>query len=83
MKNKRDMADLQELINKGMEYVLYTDGVGHILEVACGTVAIYDLRLRLNEAEMLRFESEGEQFLAAFADEIRTFPSRYYDRNIR
>lgn len=77
------MAALQELINKGMEYVLYTDGVGHILEVMCGTVAVYDLRLRLNEAEELRFAAEGELFLAAFADEIRTFPSRYYDRNIR
>lgn len=78
-----NMNNWQELINKGMDYVLYTDGEGYILEVPCGTVAVYDLRLRLNEAETQRYLNEGERFLDEFADQIRTFPSRHYDRHIR
>ena len=75
---------LNEIIKENWEYVLYQSEAGDLyFSVVCGTVGLYDLDIKLTEQGKLEFESEGTVFLDTLAEEVRTYPSRYKDRQVK
>lgn len=73
---------MQELINKNWDYILSQSEEDYILEVVCGTVAIYTITFKLDEAEKAGFEAEGERFLDHLAWKVRDYPEEYIKRRV-
>lgn len=73
---------MEELINKNWDYILFQDKEDYILEVVCGTVAIYTITFKLDEVEKAGFEVESERFLDQLAWKVRDYPEDYLKRRI-
>lgn len=73
---------VQELINKNWDYILSQSEGDYILEVVCGTVAIYTITFELDEVEKAGFEAEGERYLDHLAWKVRDYPEEYIKRRV-
>ena len=73
---------MEKIIDKDWNYTLYKDGGKLILSVLCGTVAMFDLNVPLNEEEKEDFYLKGEVFLDDLAEKIRFSPPAYQERSI-
>jgi hypothetical protein len=73
---------MQELINKNWDYILFQSEEDYIMEVVCGTVAIYTITFKLDETERAGFETEGERFLDHLAWKVRDYPEEYIKRRV-
>jgi hypothetical protein len=73
---------MQELINKNWDYILSQSEEDYILEVVCGTVAIYTIIFKLDETERAGFETKGEGFLDDLAWKVRDYPEEYIKRRV-
>ncbi len=73
---------MQELINKNWDYILSQSEEDFILEVVCGTVAIYTITFKLDETERAGFEAEGERYLDHLAWKVRDYPEEYIKRRV-
>jgi hypothetical protein len=63
------------------EYDLFEEPNGSlVLSVLCGTVGLYEARVRLNEEEMSRYRAEGVAFLDDLASRIRKEESIFKSR---
>ena len=72
---------MKEIIKKDWEYTLYQDNEDNlILVVLCGSVALYEVSIQLNEDEKLKFEESRTEFLEELAEDIRTNTSKYEHR---
>lgn len=71
------------LVNEKHEYDLLQDESGSlIISVLCGSIGLYDVRIRLNDEELAQYEDEGETFLTRFATTIRKEESSFKGRMI-
>jgi hypothetical protein len=73
---------MQELINKNWDYILFQSEEDYLLEVVCGTVAIYTITFKLDEVEKAGFEAEGERYLDHLAWKVRDYPEDYIKRRV-
>ncbi|MDQ3635091.1 MAG: hypothetical protein M3405_11375 [Acidobacteriota bacterium] len=74
---------MKEIIKKNWEYTLYqSDDNKLLLSVLCGTVALYDLVIQLNEEEKAKFEKDETEYLNNLAEDIRTNTSKYENRQV-
>ncbi len=74
---------MKEIIKKDWEYTLYqSDDNKLLLSVLCGTVALYDLVIQLNEEEKAKFEKDETEYLNNLAEDIRTNTSKYENRQV-
>ncbi len=65
------------------EYDLLEEPNGSlVIVVLCGTIGIYEARVRLNEEEVRRYQAEGTEFLDDLATRIRKEESRFKARMI-
>ena len=72
-----------KIIESKWDYLLEKDDNGElILEVVCGTVAIYTITFRLNDKEVKAWESEGERFLRHLSYNVRDHPKEYLVRRV-
>jgi len=69
-----------ELLKKQWEYILYKDNDELILSVVCGTIALYDIEIKLSAEQKEKFSKEGQGFIDLLAEEIRYNPLKYNKR---
>lgn len=73
---------MKELIRDDWNYTLYEQEQGLLLSVVCGTVAIFEVNVLLNEDEIKHFQKDGKDFLQLLADTIRSNPDEYFQRKV-
>ena len=73
---------MEKLAEAAWDYILYRDGEGLVLVVACGTVAIYEWAVVLTEAEREVWEAEGMVGLRFLVQAIRDNPRAFADRRV-
>lgn len=71
---------MQILIQKYWEYTLYKENQNYLLEVVCGGLAIFELKIALNREEINRYLSNGETYIDKLAEKIRKTPDKFLDR---
>ena len=66
--------------NKERDYDLFEESDGtFVISVLCGTIGLYQARVRLNDEETRRYQEEGQNFLDDLATRIRK-ESKYQPR---
>lgn len=70
------------LAQQPWEFTLYEDKGRLLLEVTCGSVAMYELAIELNAQERAAWESKGEAGLMPLVEKVRYSPKSYEDRKI-
>lgn len=73
---------MQALIKKNWEYILYKDNQKYLLEVICGSVAMFELKITLNNDEVDGYLTHGKIYIDQLAEKIRNSPSKYLHRKI-
>ena len=73
---------MKELIKKNWSYTFFERDISYILQVMCGSVAMYEITIMLDPNEEIRYKKEGESFIDNLAKDIQTYPSKYTKRNI-
>ena len=69
--------------NREGEYDLFEESDGSlVISVVCGTIGLYEARVRLNDEETRRYQEEGEAYLDDLATRIRKEESKYKSRMI-
>ena len=63
--------------------MLYQTDDNLIFSVLCGSSAIYETNIQLNEQEKSEFEKKGQSFLDVLAEDIRQNESKYNPRHIQ
>lgn len=73
---------MKEILKKNWSYKLFEDNEQFYLKVLCGSVALFDITIKLNNEELYCYNTEGEAFIERFVKEIQYSPSKFSDRNI-
>ena len=69
--------------NKELEYDLFEELSGRlVISVLCGTIALYEAQVPLNDQETQRYQEEGENFLDDLATRIRNEEGNFRSRMI-
>jgi hypothetical protein len=70
--------------NADLEYDFFqeTDG-SFLISVLCGSIGLYDAKIRLNADEARDYQEEGSAFLDRFALSIRKEESKYQSRFVQ
>ena len=75
---------MKEITKKNWEYTLSQDDDGaYVLSVLCGSVALYELEMRLNANETTKYLDKGLEYLEGLVKQIRNSPSSFHDRAIK
>lgn len=67
---------------KPFDYSLFTDCENHVLLVSCGSVAVYELAIALNDDEKENYLLKGLSYIDELAKKIQYSPKSYANRNI-
>lgn len=73
---------MKKIINKPWEYSLFESNGNYLLEVLCGGVGMYQLKIWLNASEKESYLKEGEEYIDRLAKSIQRSPSSYKDRSV-
>ena len=69
--------------NQQQQYDLFQESNGSlVISVLCGSIGLYEARIRLNDEEVSRYETEGVAFLDDLAARIRKEESSFKPRMI-
>ena len=72
---------MKELINTPSHHRLLEDNEGRLLlEVECGTTAVFLLTIELNEGERRSFEENGARYIHELAYRVQDRPDEYTGR---
>lgn len=75
---------MNEILREQWSYILYSDrGQDYYLSVLCGTVAQYDINIKLLPDEVQQYKQNGTSFINELAAQIRYNPQAFYDRHIK
>ncbi len=61
-------------------YSLEHDDSGFVLSILCGSLAMYEVKIKLTEEEIDTYEKQGKKFLDLLANEISHSPNRFRER---
>ncbi len=71
------------LRNDNKMYILFEDSDGsHVLSVMCGGIGMYEVKIRLEEADALRYTNEGEAYIEELAYDVARNSSKYSHRTL-
>jgi len=70
------------LIKKDWDYTLYKKNNQYFLEVICGSVALFEIKIQLNEEEISNYLEKGEVYIEEMARTIQENPSKWKERTI-
>lgn len=74
---------MKELIHTPSHHRLLENEVGQLLlEVECGTTAVFLLTIELNEEECRGFEKDGAGYIRDLAFQVQGNPDTYLKRRI-
>ncbi len=69
--------------SSNLEYDLFEDDNGSfVISVLCGTIGLYEARIRLSQEEIEQYRQEGIDFLDRLALNIRKEESKFRSRFI-
>jgi hypothetical protein len=74
---------MKELSKKKWTYILYEINGQLLFSVVCGTVALFDRNIYLNEEEIKIYNEKKDAFLDLLAEKIRNSPDKFEDRHIK
>lgn len=72
---------MKELINKPWSYTFFEDDNKYFLSVLCGSSALFEINLILEEEETALYNTFGEDYIESLAINVKEDPSKYSDRN--
>lgn len=73
---------MKELLKKDWQYILFEDDGDLLLKVICGSIAIFELNIKLNDLEKTNFQLLGEEYIDKLANEISSNYPKYQSRSI-
>lgn len=73
---------MREIINKNWDYHFYEKNNLFFLSVSCGSVAIFEIIIELNEDEINHYNLFGLDYIDNLAKLIQYSPSTFTNRNI-
>lgn len=73
---------MEKLAESAWDYTLYRDGDRLILEVVCGTVALFEWAVFLTEGERAQWQAEGMPGLRFLVQAIRDNPRAFTERKV-
>ena len=73
---------MKEIVKKPWEYSFYENENSYIISVVCGSVAIFEITILLNQDEKQEYVLKGLSYLDELAKKIQFSPKLYSDRNI-
>ena len=71
-----------EIINKPWDYRFFEKNKSHYLFVMCGSVAVFEINIILNEDENLMYQKLGIEYIDELAKKIQFSPSLFSDRSL-
>lgn len=73
---------MKEIINKPWNYKLLENNKKYYLSVMCGSVALFEINIELNNDELLMYHELGNSYIDSLVQKIQFNSSLYLDRNI-
>ena len=73
---------MEKLAEENWSWILYADGEGLLLSVLVGTVALYEVNIRLDATQSAAWRDRGAQALAPLIRNIQQRPSAWRDRHV-
>ncbi len=61
---------LKEIESEPYSWILYSHHTDYVLEVICGSVAIYEVPVLLNNTEKLDYENNGRRIIEKLSQKI-------------
>ncbi|HOP65291.1 MAG TPA: hypothetical protein PK906_18070 [Spirochaetota bacterium] len=74
---------MKEILRSQWNYMLCDQDGELLFSVICGSVAIYEINIFLNDEEIEKYNAGGEEFLKELAEHIRFNPESYNDRHVQ
>jgi len=72
-----------EIKYKPWEYKFFENNKKLYLSVVCGSVALFEINIELNEDEVLMYGEKGIDYIDELAKRIQISPSDYINRNLK
>ncbi len=72
---------MKKIFEKPWSYSLYEEGEELYLSVLCGSVGLYEIKIKLNKGEKEEYYKNGEEFIKNLSSEIRKNPNSFSHRN--
>lgn len=74
---------MKTLLKKDWNYTLIEKDETLYLNVLCGSSAMFELKIQLNENELKAFLEKGEVYINSLVKKIQNSPSEYTKRAIK
>jgi len=74
---------MKEILRSQWNYILCEKEGELLFSVICGSVAIYEINIFLNDEEIEKYNAGGEGFLKELAEHIRNNSKVYNDRHVQ
>ena len=73
---------MKTIFKKNWAYVFYQKEEDFFLEAVCGSVAIFELTIKLNPEEKSAFLAQGEEYISCLAQAISNSPQNFQNRKV-
>ena len=73
---------MKEIINKPWDYRFIEKNMKHYIFVMCGSVAVFEINIELNQDECLLYKKMGDTYIDELAKKIQFSPTSYSERNL-
>jgi hypothetical protein len=73
---------MKEILRSQWNYMLCEKDEKLVFSVICGSVAIFEINIFLNEDELKKYNERGEEFLNELAEHVRNNQKSNNDRYI-
>jgi len=74
---------MKKIINKPWDYSLFESDGNYLLEVLCGGVGMYQLKIWLNASEKESYLKQGDEYIDSLSKSIQRSPNSYKDRSVK
>jgi carbohydrate-binding DOMON domain-containing protein len=74
---------MKKVINKPWDYSLFESDGKYLLEVLCGSVGMYQLKIWLNASEKESYLEQGDEYIDRLSKSIQRSPNSYKDRIVK
>lgn len=73
---------MREIVKKQWDYTFIENNDKYYLLVMCGSVAVFEINIELNNEEVLHYKKNGIKYIDELAKKIQFSPSNYAERNL-
>lgn len=73
---------MEIILESPWDYQFYKEGEDYFLAAVCGTVAVFEIAIRLNGHELAQYHQNGESYIRTLAYSIQSSPEDWISRKI-